>query len=230
MRAWRTSLILALGLELGPAHAAEPLRWPDLPIEVRFEEVLENAVISGIPARVRRFHSSQPPHEVLMKIESAWRTRGGPPPRRLRQGPWEIISAWGPSQVSNVQVRAGTHGGTEGLLSVWSADLQPLAEESLRGLLPEGARILRVLTSGEAPRIARSVVAMVDADPRSVRTQSTDRLRAAGFRSLMPPGPNDSGSSPSAALFRDASRELLLTVMPMGTQTGLVMHLRSEAP
>jgi hypothetical protein len=81
------------------------------------ELVMSAAAFDKHAVTTHRFHSHEPPDQVLAPMRERWRNQGVPVVE-ARSGDWMMLSVRSGQGIETVQVRA-TASGTEGLRSRW---------------------------------------------------------------------------------------------------------------
>jgi len=217
---------VAGALGCGVAPAAQP-RLPSLPFPAVVESVIEQGEIEGQPVSIARFHTGLGQAAVAARLAREWSGPGGSPMVESSSGPWRVLSWWSPQAYRTVQLRDLPGGGSEGLLSLWrSGDAQIPSGLDPVALLPPDARVLRQLSSLDAGRRSRTLVAMVPGSLAWAGEVVGQRLAAHGFS---PDPVMRAGAQGGARLYRRRGAELALTVAPHDGRTALVLHLIEES-
>jgi hypothetical protein len=173
----RASAVVAVSLVAAPAWvsaaAALPVTpWPDVPDPPRShtEWVARDARINGLPMRIEHFDSEVSVDEVLAFYQGAWARLPAGEAHLKRVGEWQTVSTIsGPFQIA-VQVRRGSAGGSQGLVSVSNR------KEASKNWIPRdwpqwpGMRVNEVTDSVDGEHRSQ-MVAMVSTDNYDITVQ-----------------------------------------------------------
>lgn len=201
------------------------------------ELVMSAAAFDKHAVTTHRFHSHEPPDQVLAPMRERWRNQGVPVVE-ARSGDWMMLSVRSGQGIETVQVRA-TAFGTEGLRSRWvpvrdSQGSAPAASHLL-DWLPSASRLLRRIDHHDPGREAATLVALVEASPSAAASHLRASAQAAGFvadpASGMPAqraawfrGGDVASASGEALALRRGGETVVATVSAHRGATAVVMH------
>jgi hypothetical protein len=142
-------------------HATD---WPEVPNPPRssVEWVAKDIRVNGMHSRIEHFGSELMPDELLAYYRRLWSTSrpDEPPAKEVSAAGWMSIATLRSHYQLAVQVRAGSHGGSDGLISV--ADLSDLRPDYVPQDWPRwsDATIMQVTESVDGPKLSQTVSAI----------------------------------------------------------------------
>lgn len=204
--------------------------------------------LAGHAVQVSEVASRLDPVEALARVERRWRSRDGAVVLRADSGAWRVLSRRTERGYETLQLRAGAHGGAEGLLTRWrehdrrgvdvagggAAGSDVAGSGRLPSLLPAGAKAVRQLssrdTAAQGVRITDTVIGSLPNSIDEAERRIAIHLRHSGFVPVRAPGATHEAASGNdrARFFRAPGAELLVTLHAQAQGTGVVLyHVRA---
>ena len=226
-----TALMLALPLA-GIGTPARAESRPALPPGLEGERVaVPEGELAGHALSVSQVSSRLGPAQALAEVERHWRRDDEGPIVRAESEGWSVLSRRIGERFETLQLRASADGGSEGLLTHWSARARsPRSERVLERLLPADARVMRQLASRDAApdgyRSADTLIAELPHGIDEAERRLEAHLRRAGFSAMPMPAVRSALTwrNDRARFYRRAGAEVMVTLHARERDTALVLY------